>query len=191
MGAFPTFTVRWRCGALENPCTPFPPASELPPTCVAKGLPKHGRPEERHSLDVSSSAHHAEGRQSSWGQKQQPSYYKPWAWWDGPDVTHPPCTWAICQWGMFTFLLLRGGKGKVTASPPAKTPSALVCIIWENVWKTMNEGNSLTRAAAAFQHTLLTVMKPLESMWMPLCFRKPVAGTLPAAQSQESYPPGH
>lgn len=31
------------------------------------------------------------------------------------------------------------------------------------------------------QSTLLTVMKPLESMWRPLCFKKPVEGTLPAA----------
>lgn len=26
-------------------------------------------------------------------------------------------------------------------------------------------------------------MKPFESMWMPLCFRKPVAGTLPAGET--------
>lgn len=51
-------------------------------------------------------------------------------------VTVSPCTWAICQWGMFTFLLFRGGKGKITTSPPAKTPSAFVCIIWEKVQRT-------------------------------------------------------
>lgn len=33
---------------------------------------------------------------------------------------------------------------------------------------------------ATQRNTLLTVMKPLESMWMPLCFKKPVAGTHPA-----------
>lgn len=32
----------------------------------------------------------------------------------------------------------------------------------------------------ALHSTLFTVMKPLESKWMPLCFRNPVAGMLPA-----------
>lgn len=37
--------------------------------------------------------------------------------------------WAICQWGTFTFLLFLKASGNVTASPAAKTPGMLVCII--------------------------------------------------------------
>lgn len=40
-----------------------------------------------------------------------------------------PCMWAICQWGTFTFLLFLKANGNVTASPAAKTPGMLVCII--------------------------------------------------------------
>lgn len=35
--------------------------------------------------------------------------------------------------------------------------------------------------------TLLTTMKPLESMLMPLCFRKPVAGTAPAGEGKSCW----
>lgn len=36
------------------------------------------------------------------------------------------------------------------------------------------------------QSTLFTVIKPLESRWMPLCFKKPDAGTLPAEEEMHS-----
>lgn len=45
----------------------------------------------------------------------------------------------------------------------------------------------LTSTSWPFSRTLLTVMKPLESMWMPLCFRKPVAGTLPVGGASNNF----
>lgn len=88
------------------------------------------------------------------------------------------------------LLVVTRRKGESHRITPCEDPISIrLHHLGERLKDEMNEGNRLIRPAAASQHTLLTVMKPLESVWMPLCFRKPVAGTLPAAQGQESYQP--
>lgn len=103
-------------------------------TCIANGLSKHGRPEVRHCLEISGSAHHAQSCNPSCHSEEghffSSASLRPMT--TGSEW-HSPWTWAICQWGMFTFLLFRGGKGKTTTSPPANTPSVFVCIICRKI----------------------------------------------------------
>lgn len=104
-------------------------------TCIANGLSKHGWPEVRHCFEISGSAHHAESCHPSCGLGKIHILFflKSVDIYDTYTIRHSPWTWAICQWGMFTFLLFRGGKGKTTTSPPANTPSVLVSIICRKI----------------------------------------------------------
>lgn len=51
-------------------------------------------------------------------------------------------------------------------------------------WRSQCDQDSCSSGGCNTRLTLLTTMKPLESMLMPLCLRNPVAGTAPAGESK-------
>lgn len=51
-------------------------------------------------------------------------------------------------------------------------------------WRSQCNQDSCSSGGCNTRLTLLTTMKPLESMLMPLCLRNPVAGTAPAGESK-------